>query len=203
MWNSIPAVNAVKKFPKIHKIHASGRVHDCHTRNSPVEGCGILWKFMPQSSKFRCKIFFCFTKQKKQRSHTRKMVQIGINGFGRIGRLVCRAALSHKDVKIVAINEPFMDLEYMVIYPALFILFRFTCSNTTPPTENSKEKFLEKMANSTLVKMLFKFLQSNFIYLNLTITEKTPPRFLGELLELMLLSNLLEFSLMSPNVKLT
>jgi len=42
------------------------------------------------------------------------MVRIGINGFGRIGRLVCRAALAHKDVHIVAINEPFMDLEYLV-----------------------------------------------------------------------------------------
>jgi len=42
------------------------------------------------------------------------MVKIGINGFGRIGRLVMRASLSHKDVEIVCINEPFMDLEYMV-----------------------------------------------------------------------------------------
>jgi len=40
--------------------------------------------------------------------------QIGINGFGRIGRLVCRASLNHEEVKVVAINEPFMDLDYMV-----------------------------------------------------------------------------------------
>merc|ERR1719183_2004432 len=38
---------------------------------------------------------------------------IGINGFGRIGRLVCRAAVA-KGVKVVAINDPFMDVEYMV-----------------------------------------------------------------------------------------
>merc|ERR1719326_24329 len=38
---------------------------------------------------------------------------IGINGFGRIGRLVCRAAVE-KGVKVVAINDPFMDVEYMV-----------------------------------------------------------------------------------------
>lgn len=44
-----------------------------------------------------------------------KMVtKIGINGFGRIGRLVLRAALSHKDVSVVAINDPFMDVAYMV-----------------------------------------------------------------------------------------
>lgn len=42
------------------------------------------------------------------------MVNVGINGFGRIGRLVMRASLSHPDVKIVAINDPFIDLDYMV-----------------------------------------------------------------------------------------
>ena len=31
--------------------------------------------------------------------------RIGINGFGRIGRLVLRAALSHPDVEVVAIND--------------------------------------------------------------------------------------------------
>jgi glyceraldehyde 3-phosphate dehydrogenase len=41
-------------------------------------------------------------------------VTIGINGFGRIGRLVLRAALATPSVKVVAINDPFMDLEYMV-----------------------------------------------------------------------------------------
>jgi len=40
--------------------------------------------------------------------------QIGINGFGRIGRLVMRASLGHKEVQVVAVNDPFMDLEYMV-----------------------------------------------------------------------------------------
>lgn len=34
--------------------------------------------------------------------------------FGRIGRLVARAALSTSGVKVVAINDPFIDLEYMV-----------------------------------------------------------------------------------------
>jgi glyceraldehyde 3-phosphate dehydrogenase len=32
-------------------------------------------------------------------------VKIGINGFGRIGRLVFRAALNHPDVEVVAIND--------------------------------------------------------------------------------------------------
>merc|ERR1712136_297412 len=39
--------------------------------------------------------------------------KIGINGFGRIGRLVLRAALS-QGAQIVAINDPFIPLDYMV-----------------------------------------------------------------------------------------
>lgn len=42
------------------------------------------------------------------------MVKVGINGFGRIGRLVFRAALARKDVEVVAINDPFIDVEYMI-----------------------------------------------------------------------------------------
>jgi glyceraldehyde 3-phosphate dehydrogenase len=41
------------------------------------------------------------------------MVKIGINGFGRIGRLVFRSALERSDVRVVAVNDPFIDLEYM------------------------------------------------------------------------------------------
>ncbi len=42
-------------------------------------------------------------------------IKIGINGFGRIGRLVFRAAMSQPDkFEIVAINDPFIDLNYMV-----------------------------------------------------------------------------------------
>jgi len=41
-------------------------------------------------------------------------VKIGINGFGRIGRLVLRASLNNPNARVVALNDPFMDLEYMV-----------------------------------------------------------------------------------------
>jgi glyceraldehyde 3-phosphate dehydrogenase len=37
------------------------------------------------------------------------MADIGINGFGRIGRLVLRAALA-KGATVVAINDPFIPL---------------------------------------------------------------------------------------------
>lgn len=39
--------------------------------------------------------------------------KIGINGFGRIGRLVFRAAAADPDVTVMGINDPFIDLEYM------------------------------------------------------------------------------------------
>jgi len=41
-----------------------------------------------------------------------KLPAVGINGFGRIGRLVCRAAFLSKKVNIVSINDPFMTAEY-------------------------------------------------------------------------------------------
>ncbi|KAH9943775.1 glyceraldehyde-3-phosphate dehydrogenase [Amylocystis lapponica] len=44
-------------------------------------------------------------------------VKAGINGFGRIGRIVLRNALLHGDIDVVAVNDlrsPFIDLDYMV-----------------------------------------------------------------------------------------
>lgn len=43
------------------------------------------------------------------------MIKVGINGFGRIGRLVFRAAVAQPEVfEVVGINDPFIDLDYMV-----------------------------------------------------------------------------------------
>ena len=42
------------------------------------------------------------------------MVKVGINGFGRIGRLVLRASLTRDDVQVVAINDPAISVDYMV-----------------------------------------------------------------------------------------
>ncbi len=42
-------------------------------------------------------------------------IKIGINGFGRIGRLVFRAAMLQPDLyEIVGINDPFVTVDYMV-----------------------------------------------------------------------------------------
>ena len=42
------------------------------------------------------------------------MVKIGINGFGRIGRMVFKAALNQPAAEVVGINDPFIDPDYMV-----------------------------------------------------------------------------------------
>jgi glyceraldehyde 3-phosphate dehydrogenase len=39
--------------------------------------------------------------------------KVGINGFGRIGRLVFRATVNNPNIKVVGINDPFIDLDYM------------------------------------------------------------------------------------------
>jgi len=49
----------------------------------------------------------------KGRYGVSKTIKIGVNGFGRIGRLVVRAALNKQQVQVVAINDPFLDPEYM------------------------------------------------------------------------------------------
>ena len=42
-------------------------------------------------------------------------IRIGINGFGRIGRLGFRSAVAQPDkFEVVGINDPFIDLDYMV-----------------------------------------------------------------------------------------
>ncbi len=39
-------------------------------------------------------------------------IKVGINGFGRIGRLVLRAGLSNPNIDFVGINDPFMTPDY-------------------------------------------------------------------------------------------
>ena len=54
-------------------------------------------------------------------------IKIGINGFGRIGRLVFRAAVANPNVVVTAINDPFIDLDYMkymLIYDSIHGRFK-------------------------------------------------------------------------------
>ncbi|GES82994.1 glyceraldehyde-3-phosphate dehydrogenase [Rhizophagus clarus] len=39
--------------------------------------------------------------------------KVGINGFGRIGRVILRIAHNYPDIEVVAINDPFIDLDHM------------------------------------------------------------------------------------------
>ena len=41
-------------------------------------------------------------------------VKVGINGFGRIGRLAFRASDNNPNIEVVGINDPFIDPDYMV-----------------------------------------------------------------------------------------
>ena len=40
------------------------------------------------------------------------MIKIGINGFGRIGRLAFRTAINKKNIKVVAIND-LLDIDHL------------------------------------------------------------------------------------------
>ncbi len=40
-------------------------------------------------------------------------IKVGINGFGRIGRMVFRAGLKNPNIDFVAVNDPFMTPDYM------------------------------------------------------------------------------------------
>ena len=63
------------------------------------------------------------------------MIKIGINGFGRIGRLVFRASLDHKDVEVVGINDLITPeyMAYMLKYDTVHGRF----DGTVDYTENS------------------------------------------------------------------
>ena len=41
-----------------------------------------------------------------------KTVRLGINGFGRIGRLITRISQEFDGVEVVAINDPFLSPDY-------------------------------------------------------------------------------------------
>ena len=66
-----------------------------------------------------------------------KMIKVGINGFGRIGRFVFRAAMERNDIKIVGINDlcPVDYLAYMLKYDTMHGQFDGTIE---ADVENSK-----------------------------------------------------------------
>jgi Glyceraldehyde 3-phosphate dehydrogenase, NAD binding domain len=43
--------------------------------------------------------------------------KVGINGFGRIGRIVFRNAIENNEIDVVAVNDPFIEPHYAVRPP--------------------------------------------------------------------------------------
>ena len=84
------------------------------------------------------------------------MVKMGISGFGRIGRLVCRAACEKEGATVVAVNDPFCDVKYVrctpfaclhalqecahcsFLTPIISPSRLRTCSSTTPRTASTR-----------------------------------------------------------------
>ena len=61
-------------------------------------------------------------------------VKVGINGFGRIGRIVFRNAVEHDDIDIVAVNDPFIEPKYAVSWhPSLNSFIDMITILTAPP----------------------------------------------------------------------
>ena len=77
-------------------------------------------------------------------------IKVGINGFGRIGRMVFRAGLSNPEIEFVALNDPFMSPDYMA-YMLRYDTMHGQYTGTIEYTDNSiivdgKEiKFFDKM----------------------------------------------------------
>lgn len=70
-------------------------------------------------------------------------IKVGINGFGRIGRLVFRAGLDNSNIEFVAVNDPFMTpdyMAYMLKYDTIHGKFNGTITYTDSSiTVNGKE----------------------------------------------------------------
>ncbi|MBQ8586112.1 MAG: type I glyceraldehyde-3-phosphate dehydrogenase [Butyricicoccus sp.] len=82
-------------------------------------------------------------------------IKVGINGFGRIGRMVFRAGLSNPEIEFVALNDPFMTPDYMA-YMLRYDTMHGQYQGSIEYTDNSiivdgKEiKFFDKMNPSEI-----------------------------------------------------
>ena len=77
-------------------------------------------------------------------------IRVGINGFGRIGRLVFRAGLENKNIEFTAINDPFMTPDYcayMLKYDTVHGRFCKEVKSTSDSImiDGKEIKFFDKM----------------------------------------------------------
>ena len=76
-------------------------------------------------------------------------IKVGINGFGRIGRLVFRAGLANPNIEFTAINDPFMTPDYcayMLRYDSVHGKFEGKISHTENSiiVDGKEVKFFDK-----------------------------------------------------------
>ncbi len=74
-----------------------------------------------------------------------KKINIGINGFGRIGRLILRKALEKKNVQVCMINDPNVTVDY-----AVYMLKYDTIHGTLKADISFKDNFLIVNGNKIL-----------------------------------------------------
>ncbi|WP_283674065.1 type I glyceraldehyde-3-phosphate dehydrogenase [Butyricicoccus sp. Marseille-Q5471] len=77
-------------------------------------------------------------------------IKVGINGFGRIGRMVFRAGLKNSNIEFVAVNDPFMTpdyMAYMLKYDTMHGRYDGTIEfdDSSITVDGKKIKFFDKM----------------------------------------------------------
>lgn len=75
------------------------------------------------------------------------VVKVGINGFGRIGRIVLRNATLRSDIEVVAINDPFIDPKYAVY------MFKYDSTHGNFNGEVSLNENGDLVVNGKAIKM--------------------------------------------------
>ncbi|KAF4441930.1 glyceraldehyde 3-phosphate dehydrogenase [Fusarium austroafricanum] len=84
-------------------------------------------------------------------------IKVGINGFGRIGRIVFRNAVEHPDIEVVAVNDPFIEPHYAraILIAALLHAHQATphCpTSLTPPASASGFKLTSSLPQVYMLK---------------------------------------------------
>ncbi|CAL5396760.1 unnamed protein product [Camellia sinensis] len=78
-----------------------------------IERLGVLSAVVLSSSALCMVLLPPGTFSSGGKSQSSGKTKVGINGFGRIGRLVLWIATSRDDMDVVAVNDPFVDAKYM------------------------------------------------------------------------------------------
>jgi hypothetical protein len=109
------------------------------------------------------------------------MSKIGINGFGRIGRLVLRAALMN-GAQVVAVNDPFIPLDYMVYmfkYDSTHGRFKgeISCDGSNLIVNGQKIAVFQVQQPPAIMlhKKCLNYLKSKSYYFSRSVTLRTSP----------------------------